>query len=231
MVPFVPWDRFLANFRWKQGEHITLVGHTGSGKSTLAHSILPYRRHVAVIVTKPRDPILGKFRKQGYKVVREWPPEPGTEKVVFWPPIDSADKLETQGLAVDKCLRDIYSAGGWCVFVDEGPYVTGFLGLEREMRLLWQQGRAMGVSVVTGSQRPRYLPLEAYSQATHLFLWHANDKYDIKRLADIGGAVSADVQSVIPTLANHEVLYVNARDGELLRTNIRTRTKRRKDSA
>ena len=227
MVPFVPWDKFLTMFRWEQGEHVTLVGHSGSGKSTLGLSLLPYRKYVTVVVTKPRDPILSKFRKQGYRIVREWPPPEDATKVVFWPPIEKSENLETQRVDVAKCLRDIYTTGGWCVYVDEGTYVSDFLGLAQELRLLWLQGRAMGVSLVTGAQRPRYLPLEAYSQSTHLFLWVANDRYDVKRLAEIGGAVAPTVQSVIPTLAKHECLYVNTRDGELLRTNVRTRMKRK----
>lgn len=228
-IEFVPWDVFQSRFVWNQGEHVTLIGQSGSGKSTLAQSLLPYRKYNLVLVTKPRDDTLSRFSKLGYEVTRKWPPkDKDATKVVYWPDISSVERIDGQRQDVERLLEYVYRHGGWCLYVDEAPYVNDFLGLSQHLRLLWLQGRAMGVSMVAGAQRPRYLPLEAYSQATHLFIASNSDKQDVKRLSDISGALAPRVMAEVPQLAAHEFLYVNTRDNVLLKTNVRTRVKRRK---
>src|ERR1035437_998741 len=49
--------------KWKQGEHVIVIGDTGTGKTYLESKILPIRQHVILLRTKPDDIIFDGFRK------------------------------------------------------------------------------------------------------------------------------------------------------------------------
>lgn len=222
-VPFVPWDALDDALDWRQGEHVTAVGPTGCGKSTLLLGLLPRRRYVVVVGTKPRDRTLDRLRRQGYRLEREWPPSaPPTmaPRILFWPRIDRMGDRYTQAVSIGAMLEAVYRSGGWTVVLDELRYITDprYLGLESQAVMLYQQARSLGVSVVGATQRPRYVPLDSYSAATHLFLWRSSDRADLRRLSELDGADVELVRRVLPHLGRHEALYVNTRDGELYRT-------------
>lgn len=220
LPPFVPWDEVDERLDWRQGEHVTLVGPTGCGKTTLAIGLLERRGWVTVLGTKPRDRTMDRLVREGYKRVESWPPPSHYRRVILWPRKRRMEDRYVQGERIREALGAIYRAGAWCVFADELEYLTApeYLGLGAELREMWQQGRAMGVSIVGATQRPRHVPLAAYSQATHLFLWRSSDEGDLKRLSELNGADTRTVKATLPQLAKHEVLYVNTRDGDLWRT-------------
>jgi hypothetical protein len=219
-VPRLPWAEALGALRWKQGEHVTMVGPSGGGKTSLALRLLPRRRYVAALGTKPRDATLDRLvKREGWHLSRTWPVNHEVHpRVVFWPRIERMADAEGQRLAVAAFLEDVYRNGGWTVYLDELRYVTGRLGLAREVELLWLQGRSLGVSLVGGTQRPAWVPLEAYDQATHLFLWRETDETNLRRLGGLAGVDTRTVRATIVELEHHEVLYVNTRTGLLFRT-------------
>lgn len=222
-VPFLSWQEFLSEFRWRQGEHVSLIGHTSCGKSTLGVELLPRRTHKVVFATKPRDPLITELgRKRGYKVVKKWPPPRGYTDVVLWPPIGNLGDVDTQRSVFGRAMARIYKDGGWCVYADEVRYITQTLGLKRGCEQFWLQGRTLGISFMVATQEPTHIPLEAYSQATHLFLWRATDKRRVNRLGEIGGVNTDLVKEIVQRLALHDVLYVNARDDTLCVTNVRS---------
>lgn len=219
--PFVAWPDFRRRLGWEQGQHATLIGKTRSGKTTLALQLLALRRFVVVIATKPRDPLIDQLRRQGYYLSRTWPVAHEIhERVVFWPRIESMDDQWSQRQAVAGCLESIYKTGGWTVYLDEVRYIAepSYLGLRSEVQLLWTQGRSLGVTVVAGSQRPAWVPLEAYSQADHLFLWREADDANLKRIGSITGTAGREIRELVPQLAEHECLYVNTVTGAIART-------------
>lgn len=208
------WDKHLAQLDWKQGEHITLVGTTGCGKTTLAQALLPRRKYVLILATKPKDPVIGQFKGDGFTVMRDWytfdPRE--TPKVLLWPRPERsirATRAKHKELFA-QVLEDVFNAGGWCVYVDEAQYFSGDLRLEPELEHLWQMGRAMKMSLVVGNQRPRHIPLAAYSQAQHLYVWGNRDRQDLKRISDISGAYDRktieEALQQLPT--KHHCLYI-----------------------
>ena len=218
----VSWGAFLRNFAWKQSEHVTMLGPNGCGKSTLALRLLPLRRFVVAFGTKPKDTTLDYLiHDQRFRIVREWPPSPTEERVILWPPIGKMTDVPDQRKAFQDALSDIYEAGSWCVYFDEAWYLDVFLGLRKPINLLLQQARAMNVSIVATSQRPVYISKSFYSEATHLFLWRMVDLPDRKRLLEMSGSVDKrHVIRTVGTLARHEVLYVNTRDGSMLVTQV-----------
>lgn len=219
-VPSLPWSEAERSFRWRQGEHVTLVGPSGGGKTSLALRLLPRRRFVVAVGTKPRDSTLDRLvKREGWKLTRTWPVNHEVHpRVVFWPRIERMEDASAQRTAIGAFLEDVYRNGGWTVYLDELRYITGRLRLQAEAELLWLQGRSLGVSLVGGTQRPAWVPLEAYDQASHLFLWRETDDTNLRRLGGISGVDTRLVRDTITGLAHHEVLYVNTRSGDLWRT-------------
>lgn len=198
-----------------------MIGPTGSGKTTLASQLLHLRSFVCALGTKPRDETMDKLIRKGYKRIREWPPPPlagrKEQRVALWPEFRRPEDLANQQYQIDRALREMFVAGGWCIFADEIYYLCHFLGLTRLLETIWTQGRSLGLSLIGGTQRPAHVPLFAYSQATHLFAWRFQDERDVARVGGLGGISSKVIRETITTLRPHEVLYVNTRDGQLMR--------------
>lgn len=220
-VPFIPWADFYRDFKWKQSEHITCLGPTGSGKTTLLFSLLHKRTYNLVFATKPKDPLILGLKRQGYYVTDEKLPPPELEpKVVLWPRISSPDDVPNQRRVFDAALRHVYRVGGWTLCLDEVRYQTQYLGLERLVDLLWQHGRSNNISMVVGAQRPAWIPLSAYDQASHLFIWRFRSPRDLKLLSALGTIDVREVTKIIGSLPEHEALYINAVHGTMLRTKV-----------
>lgn len=220
-VPRKTFDEFLASFLWYQGEHVTLVGPTGCGKTTAALALLPRRRHKCVIATKPRDPLINDLRRKGYHITRTWPPPSYVTDVVFWPEISRLGNASKQRIQIANALARIYKTGAWAVYMDELRYVTQTLGLRRLVEMLWLQGRSLNISLIGATQRPSWVPLEAYDQATHLFIWRETDARNLARLGDIGGVDTKLIRTIVPNLSKHDFLYINTRDGVMCISNTR----------
>lgn len=222
-VPRIGWQEFLSRFRWKQGEHITLLGPTGQGKTTLAMELLPRREYVTLFECKAKDKTIDKLIKtEGYIKSEDWPPPTWAKRIILWPSTKSSSYRLEQQRVFHEALSDIYTAGGWCVYLDELRYICDTLKLAPYVENLWQQGRSLGISIIGGNQRPRFVPLNAYDQATHLFVWNFNDRENAKRLSEIVGINEKEIAAVVRGLPKYDVLYINADTHELLITNTKS---------
>lgn len=217
------WQEFLAGWRWHQGEHVSLVGPTGSGKTVLAQAILDRRGHVLYLASKPKDSNLDRLRRPpfGFQLERNWPvSQKGwrSGKVLLWPPMQEMKDIIREAETVGDMLEGVYREGGWCIVIDELAKVTNDLGHRTRLRLLWQQGRSLGISIVGLTQRPAWVPLELYSQARHIFLWNTNDERDLKTIQAIGGMSLNEVRRIVGRLPQHHVLYLDTRTREMVTT-------------
>jgi energy-coupling factor transporter ATP-binding protein EcfA2 len=219
-APRVPWDVFVNTFQWAQGEHVGLVGPTGQGKTTLLMNLLPLRDHVAIFATKPRDPSMDRLIQTGYMVLPKWENVPTSRapRRIIWPNARRIDAESEQRRVFKHAFAQAYRETGWAIVLDEGYYISKVLGLGNEMRAVWTQGRSLGLSFVVATQRPRWVPLEMYDQSTHLFFWRENDDENLKRLSGLGAAPSGLVRTIIENLDQFQVLYVNTRNGRMVRT-------------
>lgn len=222
----LPWPEFDRLWKWKQGEHITLVGPTGRGKTTLETAILPRREYVVFFSTKRIDSTQDKLKAMGYKVIHsaaELHPDV-TPKAILRPPwpdnVNAKQLKELHAEVFGEALMSIFRQGFWTVVLDEGRYVTRDLGLEGEVQLLLLQGRSLKITVVLGTQRPRWIPLEAYDQATHLFFFKDKDRPNVERVAEMAGLDRRTVQEVVPALDRHQLLYANRDTDELVTTQV-----------
>lgn len=217
-VEIFGWQDFRRRWKWAKGEHVTLVGHTGSGKSTLALSLLVPRSPAVFLATKPKDDTMDKLKAAGWVTSRTWPPPPRTKQVILHPRIKRVEDMAHQQAVFTEALGYLYARGGWTVYADELRYMTDQLKLKKYFELLWLQGRSLGVSLMAATQRPFWVPLEAWSQSTHVFLWRESDKRNLDRLVEIGGVDTAKIRQVVPRLGLFSTLYVNTRTGRLIVT-------------
>lgn len=215
----VPWEDFKATWQWNQGEHELTLGPTGSGKTTLLIQTLDKREWVVFLETKPKDRVIDYLTKRlGYRYTRDWPPKERGQRFVFHPRIDRLSDKPQQSRAVWEFFDKMYTAGGWTIVVDELQYVTDELKADAPYKTILHQGRSINLTCVTGSQRPAFVPVVAYSSATHLFLFKTSDKRDLERMRDIAGAVDPrEIQDRLVRLPadKHWALYVNSRTGQI----------------
>lgn len=229
-VPFMPWELFLAWFRWEQGDHVSLIGPTKAGKTTLALELLPMRDYTVVFGTKPQDATLSVLLRRGWTRIQSWddPRRPNMvadvetgksprQRLILWPKFERMSDRKAHPAIFRRAMDQMFAEHGWTLFADEVSYLVRRLGLREELEDWWQAGRSIGLTTMAATQRPAHVPLEMYSQATHLFLWSTNDGRDLKRLSDISGQSGKQLADVVQGLnfSAHEVLYVNTATGEM----------------
>lgn len=227
MIADRPWPEFIGQFsrQWHQGEHLSMVGPTHSGKTTLALHLLPRRRWVVALGTKPRDATLSALVKTaGWRRVRKWSKRPqlghgiDQQRLILWPTYTRTEHKAEQAAEFRRALGDMFTEGSWTVYADEVKWLHQNLGLGDLLHDYWEQGRALDITFVAGTQRPRWVPLEMYSQATHVFLWRTNDGDDLKRIGGLGSHDSRAIRDRVAKLDRFQTLYVNTRTGELCTT-------------
>lgn len=199
-------------YRWKQGEHVVIIGDTGSGKTFLTSKILPYRQHIMVLRTKPDDIKFDGFRKVDLtKKIGGY--FNNTGKKVYTYLLDP--KYEEQGLELSKAFEKAWKEGGWTVAIDETYYATQILKLERQINKLLTQGRSKHITVICGMQRPVFISRFAMSQATHAFIFRCEGR-DLKSLSD---ALSPSIIRPVEGLRGHDFIYFNRATREVIRGN------------
>lgn len=223
------WVETVAAMDWQQGEHVTIVGPTGSGKTEVIDRLLEVCTYWVFFGTKNNDPTQTALREHhAARVVRdprEIVPQATTKYILRpgRPENASVAQIKNHQRAVfRRALMTLYGQGNWTIIPDELRYLAEFLGLKDELTLQWLQGRSEGVSLICGTQRPKFVPLEAYSQATHLFFFRDVDMNNVARIAEIVSVHRTTILKTVPNLPVHDVLYVNTRTGELSITNTRS---------
>lgn len=229
-APRMPWDVFTRSvFDPRPGEHVAIIGPTGQGKTVLQTEILPFFPFVAVFATKPVDRSMKELIvNQGYKRLAHWHRlDPfDVPKRVVWPDASSLKAISTQRRVFAHAFQSIFREGGrpehnpvgWAVGIDELWYIVNVLGLDEAVKLFLLQGRSLGHSLIVATQRPSKVPLEVYDQSTHLFYFRDNDRRNLDRLSEINARDSALVKLIVQNLDQHQVLYINTRTGQMVRT-------------
>lgn len=164
----------------RRGDRAAIVGRTGSGKSVmLRHLLTRYSRAVLV------DP-KGRASMPGWPVVygsaefrKRWPAEP---RIVVRPGAG-----EERRAWLDAVCWHVYRHGETALGIDE---VVGVVDASRRspgFDACQTQGRELGITMLTCTQRPRGVPPTILSEADHLFIFALNREDDRKAIAETCG--------------------------------------------
>lgn len=226
-----PWSdiyEFMAR-NWVVGDHFTLVGNTKSGKTTFAREALMLRDWVVVFATKVQDKDLYEaMGKQGYVVREKWSPfDTKDNRVIFAPPLRSPDKAgrQAQTAAFRKALIELFQirgGGNWTVYCDEIRYLTHDLQLTTEIDTLYLQGRALGITMVGATQRPRGVPRNVFAMATWFALWRVPNGEDRKSTADLVGGMAPVAREAMAVMPRHEFILIDATQDVAMRGKVYT---------
>ena len=223
-LPEIEKDAWLTDFKatWKQGDHVSILGPTGTGKTTIALSLLEARDYVCVLAVKRKDETLNLFRRGGYKVIHQWPPEYHHHRIIFWnKPQSLSDDLHKQALSIHDALNRMYLAGGWCIYFDEAGYIAGTLRLHQDLGVLLNQGRSAYLSIVATMTRPSSVvarvPKEALNQPKHKLVFKFRDEREVRAAAEIAGINWKDMLALQQSLGKHDFLYIGEDSAVLVR--------------
>lgn len=205
---------------WRQGQHVVMIGETGSGKTTLVRDMAAARDYVAVLAIKPHDDTLSTFRKLGYRIIKQWPPDLGHRRVVVWFKPENISDAGKQSDKAYEFINEIYKAGGWCLVLDDTGYVASHMGLRRALVILLSQGRSSHISVVCVLVQPTSfsarVPSEVTRQVRHVIAFKYDNQTDIKSIAGITGTDWRGLEAMMRQLGRHEFLAYERGRGWLL---------------
>ena len=130
-----------------------------------------------------------------------------------------------QRRAFAEALDVIAAQGSWTLWVDEAKYVSEFLKLRNELTFCLEQLRSLKGTVISGAQRPVFLPGSVLSNSTHVFIAKTTNIDDAKRLADLGGIDTKAVKEQALALDEFEFLYIKTRgvNATVIKTKVKER--------
>lgn len=239
-APLLDWPDFRRRFRrlFEQGHQIIILGGPDAGKTHLAVLLAEIRDFDFMIVTKPRDPIIGEMVRRGWTISSSLeqaealvpidehnPPPPrgrgGTPlypRFVYWPqPVPDPNLTLKQdsllkSAQIQAALMVIKRHGSWCLLIDELNYLSQTLGLRDDLAEQYHTARSNKVSIIGAAQRPSWVPRAAVDNPSHIFIFQAGDREEIRRLGEIGAGLNAKAAAkVIGDLdwQAHQFLYCN----------------------
>lgn len=179
------------------GVHIALLGTTRGGKTTLAtggptgKGILSHFEN-CLVIDSTGDP---GFIKDYGEPVKRFGDIRGHRRL-------SVSKMtpETREL-IHKYLERAVRQGNIAIYADEVRQLADkkFFDLQKDLDHIWLFTAKRGVSLIGGSQAPRWLPSSFYDQSKIHFIFGIRDRRAMKRLAEISGDVDT-LEQVIPQL-------------------------------
>ncbi len=165
-------------------QRLLFLGQTGSGKSVLARFLLRLaRKHGwrVLIVDPKRDwmKYLGvkyQFAEKGLgtinepRLVKDFNPKYGCQIIQ---PLEWDAQCE-------RVFKAVIATGNTIVYVDEITSLATATVVPHEIKLIWQQGRALNVGGWCSTQRPKGIPTIIKDQSEVWFMFRVNNKDDRK---------------------------------------------------
>lgn len=220
-LPILGWDKVAERVDkyWiaEDAPHHSIVGQTRSGKSYLiTRGILPLCQNdrVLIIDNKGDDPTLkgtGKPVVKLNRITRDlWidKRQPRSQ----WYRLIVHDDWAAARHQVSAALNVVFKEGNWVVVVDETRALTDprepSLGLRPQLEQLWLRGGSKGISVIAGTQAPRWVPSSFYDQPSFVWIGRVEDQAAQKRMMEIGG-LTKDLLPQVGQIERRSWLYLD----------------------
>ena len=156
-------------------EHLAVLGRTGSGKTTLAAwvlSLAPFERMPYIAIDYKGDDLLGSIdRLREIGTHESIPRKPGL--YVLRPLPSDVDAVETW-------LWKVWGRGHTGLYVDEAYLLPNKAAIQN----ILSQGRSLRIPCIMASQRPVDVPRSIFTEASHIAVFHLNDRRDQKTVAE-----------------------------------------------
>jgi hypothetical protein len=171
---------------------------------------------------KPHDETLKRFTADGkIKRISGWPTYLDGRRPhhrSLWWAYDHGKELEENGeihaAQVRAAVHGALKTKRWTIAEDELNYIS-LIGEAALLRYAYTQLRSAEVTLIGGSQRPAWLPVECYAMSKHIFIWPTEYIADLKKLT---GRRYADILAITSDLAQrpgYPVLHLDAELGRM----------------
>ena len=216
----IQWEDFTESvFDWQQGEHVVCIAPTGRGKSTLMRSLLWQRDWAVVLCSKKKDRTYDRYLAEGYTRSAKWPPPPPpkdqlSQHVLLWPQAKTLADLDSFSPVFRRCLDDVFIDENWAVGLDDLYYLCVRCKLKQQIEALNYQTRSVGVSLVSGMQRPAWVPRSCWDQTSHAFVRSLSDLDDLRTIRGLSRANAKELEVWTRELRPYEWLYLPVAHGD-----------------
>jgi hypothetical protein len=138
--------------------------------------------------------------------------------VIYWA---KAKGLDTAGMAqqrqkvLDLLNRLWVPKSNIILALDEVAYLNDELHLRSQLTRYYREGRALGITIVSSTQRPQGVPRYMHSEASWSVFFAPKDEEDAERMAQVAGS-KREYTALLLTLnrRNYEFLIVHNLTGE-----------------
>jgi DNA helicase HerA-like ATPase len=177
----------------KPSDRVFFAGRTGSGKTTLAKRLLvTFPRFVILdpkhTLTIPHVPIVKTYDR-------------GKERQIIRVPIDKSEKA-----AWEAAIEAVWRRGNTILYIDELTLITRARPILPALGKAIRTGRERGVGVWTGTQRPKEIPQEVFTEAEHIFTFQLTNVTDRLKVTHY---TAEKLFRPLRHVRNHEFLYYN----------------------
>jgi len=182
-----------------RGDRVGLFGQTGSGKTTLARALLKHREYVVVCDPKRKISWPGYVQVDLRTLLKIDPLK--YPKIIYKPTL--AEIRDNKGTAINAFFRWVFERERCTLYVDELSLISRGDDYPSYYGVCLQQGRESDVEVISGSQRPMWIPQIAMSEAEHLYCFYLKLAQDRNRIENVAGIPAEEIEA----LAKQEFLY------------------------
>lgn len=161
-----------------ESERVTVMGMTGGGKTQGASFVLSRMDTTTrpwVLLDFKREALFDEFEPFDLPDFRP-PRDPG----LYRRRVSAYDVLNGD---VDNLLNEIHSEGNCGIFVDEGMALEQSLAFQTVLT----QGRSLQIPMIVCSQRPKKIPIAAFSEANFFMIYNLTHPDDKKLAANYVG--------------------------------------------
>ena len=166
----------------KSSHHVAICGMNGSGKTYLAKVYLAGKNFPNVIV----------YDTKGTFTWEQVPDAPIFQRLsdlmkfqggraIYRP---SIEEFEDKAI-IEAFFKWVYLRGNTIVYIDELASFTTSTYAPLYLKAIWTRGRELNVGCWASTQRPKNVPLLAFSEASFFFIFALNLEADRRRIYEV----------------------------------------------